>query len=173
MKNRCRLAILLAGGHVTLVACGAAGVTRPSATGLVGRAVAYYGELSGASNRYGFYAPAVGTELRVTFTVTDGSGRARDDVLAVGCTHEARLRLGSLADMYVHEECRPALGAAWAAALFGRHPEAERVTLRVEEYDVPTMAGYRAGARPRWRVLSGSTFSRAGGDRTRQEGCPV
>ncbi len=162
---------MLAAFHLILVGCGAAGVTWSPALGVAGRALAYYGELSGADNGYGFYAPAVGTEARAVITMTDAAGRTRTDIPAEGTSHEARLRLGSIAGLLVPEDpdASPSLAAAWAAAMFGRHPEAQRIVIRVEDYDVPTLAEYRAGARPRWSPVSEAIFARADAGRDRKE----
>jgi hypothetical protein len=169
MKTSQAIATAVASFHLTLVGCGAAGVTWPPALGVAGRALACYGELSGANNGYGFYAPAVGTEQRAVVTITDEAGQAHTDVPAEGATHEARLRLGSIAGMLIQEGPGPRVAASWAAAMFGRHPGARQIVLRVEEYDVPTMAEYRAGTSPRWVPVYEANFSRTGGGRDRKE----
>jgi hypothetical protein len=50
-------------------------------------------------------------------------------------------------------ESRMRLVKSWAAVMFTRHPNASSLTVVVEVYDVPTMAEYRAGSRPAWRII--------------------
>ncbi|WP_433935238.1 hypothetical protein AB3662_11100 [Sorangium cellulosum] len=57
--------------------------------------------------------------------------------------------------MYWDEQdpaARRSLIASWVAKVFAKHPEAESVAVRLESYDLPSMAEYRAGKQPRWYV---------------------
>ena len=42
------------------------------------------------------------------------------------------------------------MAASLAAAVFGRYPEARKVTVRLEEYRAVSMRDYRQGIRARW-----------------------
>jgi hypothetical protein len=75
-------------------------------------------------------------------------------------------RLGTLAGtIYVASKKRTDLRRAFLGALaanrFGEHPDAERVHVSIEEWEMPSMAEYRAGARPRWRSLHDAAFTRS------------
>lgn len=163
MSPRRTAAAALAAAHLTLVAAGAFG-WHPPALGPAGRALDDYGALSGASSRFDFFAPAVASPLRATFTTIDAAGRARACALEDGANREAQLRIASVVTCFYHAEYRPelrrALAASWAATVFGHHPAAERVVVRVEVDDLPTMAQYRAGWRPRWRPVYEAVFTR-------------
>ncbi|WP_437896453.1 hypothetical protein [Sorangium sp. So ce124] len=121
--------------------------------GWVEPAVSYYGALSGASSAYSFFAPSVGPLPWATFEVRDRAGTLTTEVLETGANREADLRIKNIIGMYWDEQdpaARRALIASWVAKVFARHPEADSVVVRLESYDLPSMAEYRAGKQPRW-----------------------
>jgi hypothetical protein len=160
MRPRHALATGLAACHLTLAVCGAAHLPLLSVDSLAGKALALYGALSGSDNGYGFFAPSVSSQLRVTFSMTDSAGRRWTDVLARGHNREADLRIGGIVSMSSSEEWRRGLAASWAARMFGSHPEASQVVIRIEVYDVPSMAEYQEGKRPEWNTVYEATLFR-------------
>lgn len=158
--HRVKRALLVGafGCHLVLVVAGAAHLTA-RVHGPVGRELRFYDALSGAGDSYSFFAPAVGPQLRVRFT-----GEQFDETLEAGKSREVGFRLGNVAGtVYVaskRDDMRRALLAALAARFFGGHPDANLVRVSIEAWEVPTMAEYRAGARPRWRSLHDASFVR-------------
>jgi hypothetical protein len=154
----------LAAGHLMLVACGAAGFAPWAKSGPPGDALRWYGTVTEAGNGYGYFAPVVGMPSRVTFVLTDDVGRAWTDSLASSASSpEARLRIGTIALSAADPELRPRLAASWAATMFGRHPSARQVVVRVETYVLPPMENCRAGDEPWWEPVYEATFRRAAG----------
>src|SRR5262249_15163986 len=99
------LLVALAGWHLFLVLCGAAGLgLLPPAT-YPGQALRLYRALSGADTRYGFFAPSVDSQLRVTFTLTDASGRRWTDELDSD-SPEVRLQTHRVATELFYNEAR-------------------------------------------------------------------
>ena len=164
MRDIKRLLLVGAFGcHLALVVAGAAHVTsRVQAP--VGRGLRVYDALSGAGDSYSFFAPAVGPELRARFIIRTARGDSFEETLENGKSREVGFRLGNLAGtVYIAAErtdLRRAFLGALAASRFGAHPEAHRVEVIIEEWEMPTMAEYRVGARPRWRSLHEATFVR-------------
>jgi hypothetical protein len=81
---------------------------------------------------------------------------------------EVRLRLMSIIDYPFTSGAAAELPAwrqqlvkSWAATMFSRHPRAVSLTVMVEAYDIPTMAQFRAGLRPRWIVVYEAQVCRA------------
>jgi hypothetical protein len=74
--------------------------------------------------------------------------------------HEVRVRTASLLHLFLVPELRDPFAASWAARVFGRHPQAEAVAVRVEEYMLPTLEEYRDGKRPHWQPIYDATFAR-------------
>jgi hypothetical protein len=155
---------LLAAIHLTLVVCGAAGVSFWN-WGKLGAGLSYYGLVTGASSSYGFFAPGIGTGLRAQFDVYDLKGQYETtDVLETGTNRETDLRIydiiETLSDDIDNDQNRKLLGASWAGKIFSRHPEASRVFLRVETIDIPTMMEYREGVRYGWEPRYRADFHR-------------
>ena len=160
MTTRHWLLTALAAGHLALVAGSAAHVHLLPPSSLPARGVRWYGAMTGADSGYGFFAPAVGSPSRATFTMTDASGRTWTDVLDGGANGEARLRVGSILSSAAFPELRDDLVASWAGKMFGRHPDAREVVVRIEVHDMPSMEEYRRGDRPHWRPAYQATFLR-------------
>ena len=151
------------GCHLAFVVAGAAHLTsRVQAP--VGRGLRFYDALSGAGDSYSFFAPAVGPQLRARFIVSTPLGDRFEETLEDGKSREVGFRVGNLAGtVYIAAErtdLRRAFLGALAASRLGAHPEANRVQVIIEEWEMPTMAEYRVGARPRWRSLHEATFVR-------------
>lgn len=166
MTRGVRLACALAAAHLAVVAAGAAGLLAELGDSAAARAVRWYAAVTGADAGFSYFAPRVGSEMRVRFVLSDGQGRRWEDELAAGRNQEARLRVGSMTGLFPPdpeaEALRHDLTASWAAAMFARHPEAARVAVLVEVHEVPSMADYRAGHRPYWALVYAATFALGG-----------
>jgi hypothetical protein len=153
------LAIALVAVHLVLVVCGAAHF-RLVPLNMGGIVQHTYGALSGSDSSFGFFAPGVSSAMRATFTMTDDKGHTWTDVLEHGNNREARLRLGTVVSNFAEETMRRDVAASCAATMFGRHPTARQVIVRVEVYELPPMEAYRDGARPEWVPVYEATVSR-------------
>ena len=146
----------LAAAHLVMVACSAVGllpgVDRPLQWGL-----RWYGSISGASNSYGFFKE-VGSGCKVTFTLTDEDGNTWQDELNRAGNREAEMRANG--SIYLLGDYADLLAASWAANLLARHPSARQVIVQFEQFDPPSMADYRDGARPEWRTSYLKVFLR-------------
>jgi hypothetical protein len=139
--------------HLALVICGAAKIELPE-TSLPGRAVAAYRAYSGSNNGFGFYAPAVASELRATYRICR-EGKCAAAPRPPAMNREAALLLTSVYGV------RDVLAASLAAAQFQRAPDAGVIVVRAEAFFVPTMEEYRDGKRPEWRTGYEYAFTRA------------
>ena len=166
-QRRGYLWLALAAGHLGLVALGAGSVNLRD-LGLPGRALEEYGALSGASSGYGFFAPGVGFQLGARFDIIDKGGVTTPDSLATGASHEADIRVGNIIDQFgrVDDEddeeaaarVRRALAASLAGTLFGRHPDAAAVVVRLQSFTPVSMEAWRSGERPRWAPVYTAKF---------------
>jgi hypothetical protein len=140
--------------HLSLMALGASYIGY-SWAGFLEPALNYYGDLSGAGNGYGFFAPGVYSQLRALFEVTDKSGNVQTVNLATGASHEADLRVGDIIDQFGNDvedsvKYQRALSSSLAGTIFGRYPDAETVNVRLEKFDPVSMGDYRNGHRAHW-----------------------
>jgi hypothetical protein len=149
--------------HLLVVVAGAAHLTS-RVGGPVARGLRFYDALSGAGDRYSFFAPTVGPQLRARFTISTPQGKRSEETLERGKSREVGFRLGNVAGtIYIiakQTELRRAFLGALAGNRFGAHPEANLVQVNIDDWVMPTMAEYRMGARPWWRSLLDATFVR-------------
>ena len=136
--------------HFALVVCGAMYVPL-TGDSLLPNLVGQYGDMSGSGSSYGFFAPAVASQNRVSLAVRDAHGHECGDAQLVHATW-ADLRAGGMVDGVpdFSDAQRRGLTASWAGAMFGRHPSAEEVVVGVESEALPTMAEWRNGKRSTW-----------------------
>jgi hypothetical protein len=102
--------------------------------------------------------------LQARFTLCTPQGERSEETLETGKSREVGFRLGNLAGTVYIVAKRTDLGRAFLGALgasrLGAHPEANLVQVSIEVWEMPAMAQYRVGARPRWRSLHDATFVR-------------
>ena len=166
-QRRGYLWLALGAGHLALVTLGAGGVSLRE-LGLPGRALETYGGLSGANSGYGFFAPGVSSQLGARFDVALRDGATIRASLATGSSHEADIRAGNIIDQFASVDddedeesaarVRRALAASLAGTMFGRHPEAAAVVVRLETFTPVSMEAWRGGERPRWLPLYTAKF---------------
>ncbi len=160
MTWRFKLLALAAAAHLILVASSAAHFRLIEPRTTAGRAIAAYGALSGSDNSFGFFAPHVAPEFHLQFTITGADGRTWEEPANRGLTREASLRFDSMTSLFVYEHLQTRVASSWAAALFGRYPEATRVEMKLEAQDMPTMEAFRDGNRAEWETVYEGDFSR-------------
>ncbi len=153
-----KLVVCLAALHLSLVVCGAAHV-RPQWAHFPGNLIQAYARLSGADYGFAFFAPGVASENRVSFEVKQPSGEVVRDDFQSG-SDAVDLRIHSMLIRFQMRQFRDSMARSWAAAMFGRHPEARSVTVVVEQIDLPTMQDYRSGKRPAWGEIYRASFER-------------
>jgi hypothetical protein len=157
MTRRQKFFTGLAAAHVLLVAYSAFSLPWPTSQNPLAHALRWYGAVSGANNSYGFFKQ-VGSSLRVSFIMVDAAGKDWEDQLNRGFGKEADLRFNSNVNMI--SDFQDALATHWAAAMFGRHPTAVQVYVKLEIYDPGTMEEYRNGNRPEWKLTYAKGFTR-------------
>jgi hypothetical protein len=161
VPRRALVMLALAAAHLACVSLGALEVRFPGGS-LPGRAIAWYAALSGADSSYGFFAPVVGTQLRMTFEVTDRAGKTAEEPLRLGDNREISLRIANVVAMFWIQDgdLRRTLSASLAGKVLAMHPEAESVAARLDVFEMPTMEGYREGNRPWWSLHYRARFVR-------------
>jgi hypothetical protein len=161
MSPRRRLALLiLAAAHLGLAAMGGVDMHLPG-TGWMKRAISEYRTLSGTNVYYTFFVPGVATQVRPVFELTDRSGRVTTDALSRAVGSEVGVRLGNLTALldFSDDDSQRELLASWAGVMFARHPDAERVVIGIEAFELPSMEEHRKGRPPGWHLRDRFTFS--------------
>ena len=128
-----------------------------------GRALQTYKNLAGIFRDYRYFAPGVSSDIRAGFLFerTDGTSAFlpfESENLEVG------LRYGCIiAASMRSEKVRDVLAQSWAAAMLGQHPEATRVTVVAQSYQLPSLEAFARGEKPSWKVIYAAAFGRKGG----------
>jgi hypothetical protein len=154
LSRRRKVALLaLAAAHLGLVAT--VGVLHVDlGKNAAGRAVMYYGDLSGANTAYSFFAPSFDAVPWAVFQVTE-NGVTSTDALETWVSHEADVRIRNAISIFsiVDDEWKGALAASLAGKMFARHPDAEAVVTQIVSYALPTMEDCRKGALADWALV--------------------
>jgi hypothetical protein len=149
----------LAACHLLLVVSGAARFFPACLGERTRQAVDVYGEYSGSSNGYGFFAPSVGAQWDATFSCYGAAGPGWEDDAVMPGNREVQLRVSTMLSMFGEPELQEMLAASWAAREFSKYPDAVLVNVHVRAYVLPTMAEYRNGARPAWLTVAVHPFA--------------
>lgn len=157
------LGVGAAGFHLFLAAYAMAGGDF-ARFGAFGRALDEYAFLTVTKSTYAFFAPSVGSEARILFTIESPEHPPETINFLDRLSNEGKVRLGNLFQSVVRDieddQVRHALLASWAAYMFGIHPSASRVGVTVQVYQVPTTAEYRAGRRGGWKPVYQVSYER-------------
>jgi hypothetical protein len=148
--------------HLAISAAGSfVGTDFPAVLGL-------YGYYSGSVSKLSFFAPGVGSQLRVLYHGLNESGITVEGSLLTG-RGETDLRIAKIVANFwrdhATDELRRALAASWAGTVFGKNPNLVSVTITLDSYDLPSMRYFREGYRPKWRPYYYATFDKAGESR--------
>lgn len=146
---------------------------------VVGNALEYYAELTGANSGFGFFAPGVDGQVRARFDVIDAQGKVVPGALANSdLSHEAQLRVGNIVDQFEDlggfaeeatsdeadakaygNQLAQSLAASLAGKIFARYPQARQVAVHLEHYGAISMPEYRRGERAKWTAMYDVTFA--------------
>lgn len=134
---------------------------------VIGVALAFYSNISGADSSYGFFSPDVPSQLNVEFIVSDGKGREVADTLESRAPRDIALRYGNMIRLFLNfvkdTESRRSLAASWAAEMYRRYPWAEIVEIKVQSVQLPSMHDYKAGQRITLTEVYSGRFVVSGG----------
>lgn len=157
LTTRHKLLVALAALHLVVVVCSVTKLRTRHAESTWGLLLQGYAAWTGAGSRFNFFAPGINSSVRATFALKGDSGEPiRDDFQSDSGAMNLRaycmvLRFGMKAQ-------QDELARAWAATMFGRHPEARTVTVSLERLRLPTMEQYQEGQRPAWTELYRADF---------------
>jgi hypothetical protein len=160
-----KVAVVAGFCHLFLVALGAAEYEF-SDDHWWSRALSYYGEVTGSSFGYGFFAPGVTSQIRAVFDVVESDSHQNTLQLFDESNREVAIRIGDIIEQFMADDVsgddkmkfQRELSASLSSAVFIRHPGAKSVTIRLEKFSPISMADYRNGVRPEWQPLYSAEF---------------
>jgi hypothetical protein len=166
MKIVKRVLLFLALLHLYFVALGAFNVTGLYDLKWVGRPLEVWGNLTGAGDNYGFFAPGVFGQSRILFEILDEKGRSRVVPFRSFENHDSDLRVGDIVNQLNFftddgpSETHRELAKSLAATMFGKFPDARKVIVHLQTLYPVTMQDYRDGARQKWQPFYDASFER-------------
>lgn len=120
----------------------------------------YWGEFTGSSNIYSFFAPFVGEQISVLYTLADTTGRQRPWMLE-GNTREATTRFTTVYNFLNMPESQRILCSSFGNNALRLCPDASMVRLTVIQQTMPDLQTARqTGAVPCWKPLYAHTYQR-------------
>ncbi len=141
--------------HLTLASLGCFfGENFPAILGI-------YGYYTGSVSKLSFFAPGVGSQLRVRYSGLKANGQITEGPLLTG-RGETDLRIEKITAAFWRnnpsDEFRRSLAASWAGKILAKNPAFAAVSISLDAYDLPTVASYQAGRRPKWIPYYYATF---------------
>ena len=124
------------------------------------RALRTYKNASGIFRDYRFFAPSVASDMRAGFFIEKPGGESEfqpflADNLEVGFRYNC-----IIGSSMRSTKVRDVMAQSWSAAVLGAHPDASRVTVVAQSFELPSLSQYAAGARPSWKLVYAGKFDR-------------
>lgn len=162
MTTRLKIFSFAAGLHLLLAALSAAHFAE---WGFVSRKVSdplhQWGEFTGSSNIYSFFAPFVGEQVSVLYTLADSNLLHQHTWMLEGRTHESHTRVTTMYNFLGMEEASEAFCRSFGNNALRLHPEATFARVSVIRQTMPKLEIARlTGAVPRWEPLFSHDYQR-------------
>ncbi|MCF6401266.1 hypothetical protein L3C95_00165 [Chitinophaga filiformis] len=117
-----------------------------------------YGDYTGSGNIFSFFAPNIGNEIAVVYTLADDT---QQRVTRLESTNtECNRRIQTIYNFFSIEEAQSLLAKSCAAYMLRQHPSSQMVRVTVIGKQVPDMAAFRAGATPKWEPFLVKDFKK-------------
>lgn len=160
MPLKLKIAAILAGVHLFLAAIFAAHFGDWSLGNPVARSLYYWGEFTGSSNIYSFFAPRVGDQISVLYTLVDSSGRQTPWMLE-GRNNEINTRIATVYNFVHLPESEPLFSRSFGNTALRLNPEAAIVRVSIIQQTMPSLIACRDSSKlPRWEPISARDYAR-------------
>ncbi|MCX6129892.1 MAG: hypothetical protein NTX25_12635 [Proteobacteria bacterium] len=130
--------------------------------GRLGKILNIYGEATGTNSQFAFFSPGISSQIRVRFVIKNKDGLLNTVDMINAKDREASLRVGNIFDQFIaieesddedSSDLRRSLAASLAGTMFARHPEAESVTVKIDEYIPSDLHKKNTDAAPAWNTI--------------------
>ncbi len=119
-----------------------------------------YKNLSGCFRDYSFFAPLVASDLRAGFHIKNKDCSA-EFIDFVAPNKEIGFRYNCIIASCMRDaKGRDLFTQSWSATILGEYPDADKVRVLTEAFEVPTMKAYSEGAKPEWALVYFGDFER-------------
>jgi hypothetical protein len=118
-----------------------------------------YADFTGAGNIYSFFAPHVGNEIGVVYTIAD-AGSHQKVVRLEETNTECNRRIQTVYNFFSLDEAQSLLAKSCASYMMRQYPEGEMVRITVISKEIPEMSAFRQGATPKWGPVLVKNYKR-------------
>lgn len=160
MTLKLKISAVLFGAHLLLSGLYAAHCGDWELDTRVGRLFYFWGEFTGSSNIYSFFAPRVGDQSSVLYTLVDSTGKQNPWMLE-GNTHEVSTRVATVYNFVRLPEAGELFCRSFGNNALRMHPDARVVRVCVIQQTMPTMQAFReASTLPIWEPIEAHDYVR-------------
>lgn len=151
-------AAVLAAAHLLSVAFGAAGLSAVFRDNPYSKFVYLYQSLTAADSGFGFFAPAVSSEIRPVLSYYDGEKWHQLPAFKSN-SNEVTLRLGTFNGQVANDKDTDLVAASWAAWCFESIPSSLVVIVEFQHFHLPPMRKF-VQSQAFWQPLKRFSFTR-------------
>jgi hypothetical protein len=139
--------LCIAGFHLLVAALHAAHIEEWGVCSIT-KPILAYGDYTGSGNIFSFFAPRIGNEIAVIYTIADSTGH-QQVIQLEGDNRECNRRLQTIYNFFSIEEAQPLLARSCADYVLRQH-SGSMIRITVVGRRMPTMGDYRKGVAPQW-----------------------
>ncbi len=154
MTIKLKIASILAGLHLVLAILFIAHFGDWGLKNNISNYLFYLGEFTGSSNIYSFFAPQVGDQISVLYTLVDSSGKEKPWMLQ-GETPEVNTRIATVYNFVRLPEGEELFCRSFGNNALRMNPDANKVRVLIIQQTMPTLKAYSDSLlMPRWEPIS-------------------
>lgn len=125
-----------------------------------GRQLFYWGEFTGSSNLYSFFAPRVGDQASVLYTLADSTGN-QQPILLETPSKEVGIRVATIYNFVRLPEGSSLFSRSFGNTILRLHPEARATRVSLIQQTMPSMRAFRDSMQqPRWEMVEWRDYIR-------------
>lgn len=121
-------------------------------------AIETYADFTGAGNIFSFFAPRIGNEIAVIYTVADGT--QQKVVRLEGDNTECNRRIQTIYNFFSIDEAQSILARSCGSYIMRQYPEGDMLRVTVISKEVPAMSEFRQGVAPKWSPILVKNYKR-------------
>jgi hypothetical protein len=145
--------------HITLMALYAAHFAEWGSRNTLTKTTSAIGDFTNSNAVYSFFAPYIGEQVNVIYTVVDSAGLQTVHRLPFS-SREIENRVNTIYNFLYMSEAHLVLCRSFAEQVFQLFPKAHLVRVHVIKQSMPTMAAFKNGEKTRWETLFFKDFER-------------
>jgi hypothetical protein len=146
--------------HLLLSLCSVLHLNQGVLPDRLGKLLYTWGEFTGSSNIYSFFAPFVGEQVSVLYTLVDSSGVQKTWMLE-GANHEADTRISTIYNFVRMKDGEDLFCKSFGNTALRLNPQAQLVGVSIIEQSMPSLLNFHDSTQvPRWQHILKRDYAR-------------